>query len=320
MLNGDRRGHGIADPDMELGYFLDKENIVCAMLPSAFTAEEIATVREEELWDKTRFRALKQCLDKSTLKLLLESDAEYVVMDLYDMQTDFAILHNTMFSVCAYEFYNTKLYRKYQNEVQAGNFLQMPEWAWYGYVDLFFERLMQKYDRNHIILNRFRSNTYFLSKEGRLERIPEEFKKPYHSNDCYNSQLRRLEDYIIRKYDPYVLDLTRFFCGDASEWDNLNGAHFSKEFYTESFRYIRQIITEQPEQRMFAKPVFLEKIGVEDCGRYGGVALDVPQLVDSVLYLLDQKDVLWMNLLYRLYQYAPENEEVRSLVDCFLGR
>lgn len=317
MLNGNKGGHGIASPDMELGYFLDKQNIVCAMLPSAFSDEEVASVTEAELWDGNRHKVLKQCLDKSTVRLLLESDADYVVMDLYDMQADFAVLHNTMFSTCAHEFFNTKLFRKYQGQVQTSNFMKLPEWLWYGYVDLFFERLMEKYDRNHIILNRFRSNTYYLSKAGRLERIPDSFKQPFHSNDNYNPVLRRLEDHIIRKYEPYVIDLSRFYCGDANEWENLNGAHFEKEFYMDSFETVCRIIREKPTQRNFGSPLFLERIGRAGEKPWEGVSLDVAQLTGKVLELLDQKDLLWINLLDKLYRYAPGDKRVQELAECF---
>lgn len=317
MLAGDQEGHGIADLEMELGYFLDKQNIVCTMLPSAFSKEEINSVMAEELWDRSRHRVLKQCLDKSTNRLLLESDAEYVVMDLYDMQTDFAILHNTMFSTCAHEFFNTQLFKKYQNEVQTANLMKLPEWLWYGYVDLFFEQLMKKYDKDHIILNRFRSNTYYLSKEGRLERIPDTFKQPYHSNDAYNETLKCLEDYIISRYDPYVLDFSKFYCGDAEKWDNLNGAHFENDFYTDSFQCIKEIMAEEKKQRAFVTPPFLSKIGDGQPEPWNGVPLDIEQLTRSVLELLNQGDLLWLGLLYKLCCYAPEDKRVRELIACF---
>ena len=36
MLCGDTSGHGIADNNIELGYYLDKQNIVCEMMPAPF--------------------------------------------------------------------------------------------------------------------------------------------------------------------------------------------------------------------------------------------------------------------------------------------
>ena len=38
----------------------------------------------EELWDKSRINTLKQALNKETINLLMESDAEYLIVDLYD--------------------------------------------------------------------------------------------------------------------------------------------------------------------------------------------------------------------------------------------
>ncbi len=37
LLDGNQSAHGIADDRMELCNFLDKQNIVCAMMPAPFT-------------------------------------------------------------------------------------------------------------------------------------------------------------------------------------------------------------------------------------------------------------------------------------------
>lgn len=85
LLDGVQSEHGIADDRLELGYFLDKQNIVAAMMPPAFTKEEVQAITVDELYDKSRLQSLKQTLNKETLNLLLESDADYLVMDFYDM-------------------------------------------------------------------------------------------------------------------------------------------------------------------------------------------------------------------------------------------
>ena len=73
-------------------------------------------------------------------------------MGNYDFQNDFGVCKETTFSTCAHEFFQTGLYRKYQNDVKIANFMELPTWIWYPYVDLFFEKLMTKYDSKHIIL------------------------------------------------------------------------------------------------------------------------------------------------------------------------
>lgn len=38
------------------------------------------------------------------------------------------------------------------------------------------------------------------------------------------------------------IDLSKYFMGDQNDWDNLNGAHFEREFYRETFDQIKRII------------------------------------------------------------------------------
>lgn len=42
------------------------------MMPPAFSQEVINEIDESKLYDKTRIKSLRQCLDKSTLRLLME--------------------------------------------------------------------------------------------------------------------------------------------------------------------------------------------------------------------------------------------------------
>lgn len=131
MLAGDIKGHGIAGEGLELGYFLDKKNIVCAMMPSPFAEDDIENIDKECMYDKSRYNSLKQCLNKKTVELLLESDAEYLIIDLYDFYTDKGICNNTIFSTCAHEFLNTHIYKSVSKQVEWTNFMMLPTWIWY---------------------------------------------------------------------------------------------------------------------------------------------------------------------------------------------
>lgn len=177
-------------------------------------------------------------------------------MDLFDMQNDFAIYKETAFATCAHEYFQTSCSRKYKEDLQIANFMTLPKWIWYPYVDIFFEKIMAKYDANHIILNRFRSNTYYLGKDGMIKEIPDNFKQPYQANDKYNQSLKELENYITAKYNPYVIDISQYFMGVETFWENLNGAHFEKEFYRETFTQLIKIINGDTDDRYYSEPDF----------------------------------------------------------------
>lgn len=314
MLDGNRSGHNTAADDIDMQFFLDKQNIICAMYPPPFSREEVAEIRAEELWDKTRLRALQQCLNKDTLPMLMESDAEWLVMDLFDMQTDFAICNDTMFSTCAHEFLNTKLCNMNEKHIETCNILALPTWVYYGVVDMFFQTIMQKYDSDHIIFNCFRANTYYLDKDGIIKEIPSNYKMNCQANDKYNAPLQRLENYIINKYQPIVVDISKYFMGDKNYWDNVQGAHFEKEFYRESFDIITSIIRGETTEKYFSNPRFFvpNRRGIdEDMIR----KFDIESGIKMFEKLLNANDILWLNVLDKLSMYAPEDERVKNYLN-----
>lgn len=315
MLNGNRDMHGVYGEGMELGYFLDKENIVCAMLPSPFSTEEVASVRKEELWNKKAIHALKQCMDKSTVQLLMESDADFLVIDLYDFQNDFVIRGQEIFSSCAAEFMNTKVFRDTAQEYRLANFFNLPSALWRPYIDAFFAQIMEKYDADHIILNRFRSGTYYFGKNGLVNLLPDNLKNWYQCSDKYNVQLRELEEYIIQLIDPYVIDLSRYFFCDENFWGAPHGAHAEREFYRESYRHIIEISEGKSEKRCIDVPDF---IAGEISEEYSREIRQHPLVIDSTLKLLHelkaQDDVLWMNLFYRLSLCYPNDARIEQMI------
>lgn len=319
LMNGNRNLHGVYGDDFEQVYFFDKNNIAFMMLPSAFTQEEISTITEEMLYDKTRLKALKQCLDKSTMELLMNSDAEYLVIDFYDFHNDFVMYKNTAFSTCAHEFMNTKLFINNKDDMKMANLMNMPEEYYYPFVDMFFTKILDKYDSDHIILNRFRSNKYYLAKDGRIKVIPDEYRKTFHSNYIYNDKVRKLEDYIISKYNPYVIDLSHYYMGNENEWDNLNGAHFEKAFYTETYKYICEIIKNKSENRYYDTPHFMwDNFGIPNKNELD-YAFDVENAIDLLVELVEKEDVLWINILHKLNIYAKDNPVVIEYTKACLG-
>jgi hypothetical protein len=135
----------------------------------------------------------------------------------------------------------------------------------------------------------------------------------YQPNPKYNAALARLEDYIISKYNPYVIDLTKFFMGDANTWENIQGAHFETEFYRESFDQIKRIIKEGSKDKYYSKPDFFNsnRRGYEEDKKR---KFDVESSMSLMLQLLDKGDILWLNILDKLNTYAPDDDRVRQYV------
>lgn len=312
LLRGNTTGRGIADGekfDLELEYFLDKHNIALAMMPPPFPEEEVNTITSEELWDKTRDMSLRQSLMKKTVPMLLQGGAQYLVMDFYDFHNNFLSYGDTAFATQANEFLNTGLCRKYEKELRGYTFFDLPTWIYYPLVDLFFETIMQKFDADHIILNRFRANTFYLDKDGKVKPIPDRFKQPFQCNDKKNPECRRLEEYVITKYNPYVIDISKYFMGDANMWDNLNASHFEKEFYRETYDQMIRIINGEATERYFDETnlFFQDRLGYEEDMRR---RFDVEYGLELFQTLWGKDNELCLNILDKLYSYAPRDERV----------
>lgn len=251
FLDGDGSLKGCVDNDIKIKHFFDKNNIAASVMPAPFEKDEIDAIEESELWDHSRLRALKSCLSKDCVNLLLNSEASYLVLDFYDFQNDMACCGNTVFSTCAHEFFNTRLFKNHRNQTKILNFMNLDPCVWFPYTDIFFEKILKKFDSDHIILNRFRASSSYIDRQGVIKPIPAKFLQPYDANFKYNDGLRLLEEYIIKKYNPYVIDLSRYFITDEREWDNLNGAHFQKVFYKESHKSLRKILFNETKKRYF---------------------------------------------------------------------
>ena len=253
FLNGKLSEHGVENQYLKMNHFFDKNNIVLSMMPAPFSREEVESVKASELWDSSRIHSMIQCLDKSVVSLLLNGDSDYLILDFYDFQVSHAIFRNTGFSTCAFEFMNTSLYKKYKSEIITFNWKDVPTFLYYPYMDLFFEKISARYDSNHIILNRFKATSCYIDKKNSVQPLPNQFMQPYHANYNYNETVMKLENYIIDKYEPYVIDISKYFMGDEHLWENLNGAHFQKVFYEESFQIIRNIIFGHAKQKIYDK-------------------------------------------------------------------
>lgn len=313
ILDGVQSAHGIADDRFELGYFFDKQNMVCAMTPPPFSREEVEKISADELWDKSRIYSLKQSLNKDTVKLLLGSDADYLVIDFFDMMVATSAYRYTMFANQAAEFYNTALARKYVDEISLFNFMDIDGALWYPYVNLFMEQIMTKYDRNHIILNRFRCNRYFLDTSGAYGNIPDKFFQTYHPHYKYNDKLREFEDWFIQEFDPWVIDLSKYFTGDRNEWENLQGAHFEKEFYRETYDQIKRICMGKTDKRCFSEPDFFNdrRRGFEEDSKR---KFDVEFGYEFLNMLVENNDLAWLGVLDKLWTYAPDDPRTVELM------
>ena len=117
-------------------------------------------------------RCMKFSLNKETLPLLLQSTSDYLVIDFFDLCQPVAAFSNTTFSTYDYTFYNTSTFRKNRTEFSEVDFLSIPIFLWYGYVDAYFQQVTKKHAGN-IILNRLNCSGVYMTKSYQIKSIPE---------------------------------------------------------------------------------------------------------------------------------------------------
>jgi hypothetical protein len=312
LLRGRTNEHGIVNGEqynLELEYYLDKHNLALALLPPPFSEEEVNTITKEMLWDKSRDVSLRQQLLKQTVPMLLNAESEYLVMDFYDFHNFIYAYQDTAFSTQACEFCNTPLYQKYKEDLKIYNLLELPTWLLYGMVDRFFDTILPKFDSDHLILNRFRANSYLLNTDGRIIPIPDEFKRPFQCHEKYNEKCRALEEHVIQKYNPYVIDISGYFMGDANLWTNWNASHFEKEFYRETYDQIIRIVTGANTPRYYNKVRLFQsdRDGYEEDKKRN---FNVEWGINMLKKLMEEEDALWLNVLELLWIHAPQDPRV----------
>lgn len=273
LLNGDLEAQGCADPSFKINYFFDKHPVLSCVTPVPNTpilnAHTIETIRKDELWDKSdrNLRGIKQELLKSTLPMIRESKADFFIFDLYDFHTNLMVYDDTMFSPYKYEFFNTDLYKKNSAEFSKLFFpIEMPMGIWWGYVKNFFDVVFEKYGNERVVLIRFTACSHYLSKDKKVLKIPDRFFNPWMANYKYNSKIRELEDKIIKEYNPNVVDFSKYYICDQNLFEDLQGAHFSKACYMESFEKVKEIIfnSEENEKKDVSHYVSLSFNGIAD--------------------------------------------------------
>lgn len=234
------------ESDIAVNQFFSRNNIVSCMMPPA----DISTSREELKLYESEYshRCLRYSIEKKTVPLLLSSKADFLVIDFFDLCQPVAGYKNTTFSTYDYTFYNTAAYRNEQEEYKLVNFLDLPGFLWYGYIDLYWQQMLEKFGEKIILVKLHCCNKY-ISKEGIVKPTPPNLLG--FGNAKYNQQLYDLEEYVIKKYDPYVIDVSKYFIPDENYNPDVTPVHFEKNYEISAQLLIEEILVNRPKQKYY---------------------------------------------------------------------
>lgn len=202
-----------------------RNHIVSCMMPPAnisFSHGEL--VRHNSEYAE---RCMRLALNKQTVPLLLESNSEYLVIDFFDLCQPVTAYFNTTFSTYDYTFYNVAAYREKKEQFQTLDFIDVPVCLWYGYVDHYFQLMTEKFG-GKIILNRLNCSDIYLNRENKIREIPKNLR--FFGDPKYNQLLCDLENYVIDRYHPCVVDISKYFIPDEHYNPDTTPVHYEEKY------------------------------------------------------------------------------------------
>ena len=216
----------IEESKIKVKHYFSRNNIASSMMPPAsFELEKGALIQYTSEYSE---RCMRYALNKKNIAVLLESDAEFLIIDFFDFCQPVAGFQDTTFSTYDYTFYNTTMYKEHVADFFRVDFMTLPHCLWYGYVDAYFKLMIEKF-KGKVILNRLNCSRNFLDANRDVKQIPDAFC--HFGSAKYNEELSALEDYIIKKYPQiYVTDLTKYFIPDYVHNPDTTPVHYEEYF------------------------------------------------------------------------------------------
>lgn len=245
--NGNPTAKGCADPRIKINRYFFRHSILSCMVPPPNTALLNPTIANCLTNDtiKTQdnfFKALKEELLKTVLPMIRESNGEYFVFDLFDLFTLHLLYDNTILTNIDCVMFRVDAYRNQPESFSTFFPFDLPLGLWYGYIKLFMDEIINKYGAEHVVLVRLTACGSYLSKNKTVLPFSKQASDFYTATPKYNKQARELEDRLLREYNINSIDYSKYYIDDEEYWSNLQGAHFSKGYYTESFKKMKEIL------------------------------------------------------------------------------
>lgn len=236
-----------ANETVKVKRYFARNNHASSMMPPA----DISTKREELLIHDSEYshRCMRQAIEKQAVPSLMESESEFLVIDFFDFCQPVACYKDTTFSTYDYCFYNTSAFRNERQAYSSFNYFDVPSCLWYGYIDLYFQKMTRKYGNQNIVLNKLSCFNGYIDKFGNLQPTPEKLLN--FGNAKFNKNMDDLETYVIERYHPYVIDITKYFVPDEHHNPDVTPIHYEESYQEAGWFHTCNILMNKPTQRVF---------------------------------------------------------------------
>ncbi len=265
--------------------------------------EEELSVFEEHLR-----RNLITDLNKTVVEELLLSDAEYLLVDFYDFARVQWAYRGGSFTHTVFLNEAKDYYQKVQDQMEGlFRWINLPTFLYYDKVDEYFRIMVEKYGKEHIILNRIYFNRYYIDENHTLKEIRKniDWVGSYRDNDV----IRRLEEHVIKKFGIKSIDVSKYFVADYNFGKDILAVHYEEEYYHLAGRIISKLI--------LGEPVATDKLDLESFKAkldwnqqiLAGESKGYLSCTQSVFHLYEPLDMLLSVL---------ENDEINSCKDVII--
>lgn len=216
--------------EIKVNQYFYRQNIVSSMMPETGLPTDFENIGGGIEEKEFLRRSLNYALDKSTVPRLLNSESKCLIVDLFDVFEFVMTYKNTTFSTVDELFWGTPNFKENFDEIKRMNFCEIATCYWYGYIDLYFKSMTGKFDK--VILNRLSRCEIYISENGTMRSIMEDYSHNTGSSAEHNLSVRVLEEYIIDRYDVYVMNYTKYFVGEHEATPyGIAASHFEKLYY-----------------------------------------------------------------------------------------
>lgn len=177
---------------------------------------------------------------------LENSNAEWIVMDLFDLVEECYALNGKPFILDAFGR-NSPFFRKMKKDCVDFFWYEQPDEIVQERMDALIKFLTKRYG-NNIILNRHLRTGYRININNEI--IPFD-SYAQELRNSHNQFIRKWEQYFIDKTACYRIDIAKDFLGDEMFVWSASPVHYEDEFFSQSIRIIEEIIINKPTQKEF---------------------------------------------------------------------
>lgn len=200
-----------------------------------------------------KINEVKSDLEKDLLSNLLKSNPEYIIMDFWADHffgaiklSDGKFITNNEWRVKLTQFY------KEQQNAEIIEMYKNPEYflsIWKDSIDKFFQFVQDKLPDTKVIIHKARNVKLYLDDDNVRKELRNAPGIRSIDVDEFNSLWATMDDYVISKYNPYVIDVfnDKFFTHNKHPWGKLY-VHYNRQYYLDFLSDLHRVVMDDMQK------------------------------------------------------------------------